>query len=38
MPRSFLEDLALDIVQRTAPTVKRVTIDDPREPASGGAS
>jgi hypothetical protein len=38
MPRAFLEDLALDIVQRTAPAVTHVEIDDPREPASGGAS
>jgi hypothetical protein len=33
MPRPFLEDLALDILQRAVPTVRRVEIDDPREAA-----
>ena len=32
MPRQFLEEVALDILRRADPAVRRVEIDDPREP------
>lgn len=31
MPRQFLEQIALDMVQQAVPSVAAVTIDDPRE-------
>ena len=33
MPRDFLEQIALDILRRSAPAVSSVSIDDPREHA-----
>jgi len=31
MPRSFLEDVAADVLRKSVPGVAKVSIDDPRE-------
>jgi hypothetical protein len=38
MPRDYLEQLSLKLIQATQPAVERVVIDDPREHADGAAA